>query len=53
MCGGVGLGEQEDNGLRFGNWWSHRMGSTSGHLVGFFGGDSFYLLAGGGNSKAG
>ena len=60
-CGGarsgcvVGWGwvNKEDNGLGFGDCWSHRMGGTAGRLVGFLGGDSFYLLAGGGNSKAG
>ena len=54
-CGGarsgcvVGWGwvNKEDNGLGFGNWWSHQMGSTAGRLAGFLGGDSFYLLAGG------
>ena len=60
-CGGarsgcvVGWGwvNKEDNGLGLGDRWSHWMDSTAGRLAGFLEGDSFYLLAGGGNSKAG
>ena len=53
MCGGVGLGEQGGQLARLGDRWSHWMDSTAGRLAGFLEGDSFYLLAGGGNSKAG
>ena len=53
MCGGVGLGEQEDNGLRFGNWWSHWMGSTWVVWWGFLGGIHFTCLLAGGIPKLG
>ena len=53
MCGGVGLGEQGGQRAQVRRLVIASDGQYIGSFGGVLGGDSFYLLAGGGNSKAG